>query len=64
MMVKNLRELGGRPFPYIIPIIPRSLPAEVIERGGGGGGGGILFLLISLSWSLVASLMRLLLWRA
>ena len=39
-MVKNLRELGGRPFPYIFPIVPRSLPAEVIEWGGGGGGGG------------------------
>ena len=32
-MVKNLRELGGRPFRYIIPIVPRSLLAEVIEGG-------------------------------
>ena len=31
LTVKNLQELGGSPFPYIIPIIPRSLPAEVIE---------------------------------
>ena len=31
LVMKNLRELGGRPFPYIIPIVPRSLPAEVIE---------------------------------
>ena len=23
--------MGGSPFPYIIPIVPRSLPAEVIE---------------------------------
>ena len=30
-MVKNLRELGGSPFPYIIPIVPRSLSVEVIE---------------------------------
>ena len=31
LTVKNLRELGGSPFPYIIPIVPHSLPAEVIE---------------------------------
>ena len=31
LTVKNLRELGGSPFPYIIPIVPRSSPAEVIE---------------------------------
>ena len=31
LTVKNLRELGGGPFPYIIPIFPRSLPFEVIE---------------------------------
>ena len=30
-MVKNLRELGGSPFPYIIPIVPRLSPVEVIE---------------------------------
>ena len=29
--MKNLRELGGSPFPYIILVVPRSLPAEVIE---------------------------------
>ena len=32
LTVKNLRELGGSPFPYIIPIVPRSLPTKVIER--------------------------------
>ena len=31
LMVKNLRELGGSPFSYIIPIVPRSLPVEVFE---------------------------------
>ena len=31
LTVKNLRELGGSPFPYIIPIVPRSLPVEVIK---------------------------------
>ena len=30
-MAKNLRYLGGRPFPYIIPIFPRSLLTEVIK---------------------------------
>ena len=30
-MAKNLRELGDSPFPYIIPIVSRSLPIEVIE---------------------------------
>ena len=29
--MKNLRELGGSPFLYIIPIVPCSLPTEVIE---------------------------------
>ena len=31
LTVKNLRELGSSPFPYIIPTVPRSLPTEVIE---------------------------------
>ena len=31
LTVKNLRELGNSPFPYIIPIFPRSLSAEVVE---------------------------------
>ena len=31
LIVKNLRELGGSPFFYIIPIVPRWLPTEVIE---------------------------------
>ena len=29
--MKNLRELGGSPFPYIISIVPRLSPIEVIE---------------------------------
>ena len=29
--MKNLRELGGCPFPFIIPIVPCSLPFKVIE---------------------------------
>ena len=32
LTVKNLRELGGSPFPYIIPIVPRLLPTKVIEK--------------------------------
>ena len=31
LIVKNLRELGGNPFPYIIHIVPRSLLAKVIK---------------------------------
>ena len=31
LTAKNLRDLGGSLFPYIIPIIPRSLPAEDIK---------------------------------
>ena len=30
-MLRNLRELAACIFPYIIPIIPRSLPVELIE---------------------------------
>ena len=30
-MAKNLCDFGGSPFPYIFPIVPRSLPAEVIK---------------------------------
>ena len=29
--MKNLRELGSTPFPYIIPVIPRSLLEELVE---------------------------------
>ena len=32
LTVKNLRELGASPFPYIIPIVPLSLPVELIKR--------------------------------
>ena len=39
-MVKNLRELGGSPFSYIIPVVPRLSPVEVIK--------GELFVLIDL----------------
>ena len=31
LTANNLRELGGNPFPYIISVIPHSLPVEVIE---------------------------------
>ena len=31
LTVKNLRELGGSPFPYIIPIVPYLSPVEVIK---------------------------------
>ena len=31
LFVKNLQELGIDPFPYIVPIIPRSLPKEIIK---------------------------------
>ena len=31
LMVRNLGELVACTFPYIIPVIPRSLPAEIIE---------------------------------
>ena len=31
LFVKNLQELGVDPFPYIVPIIPRSLPKEIIK---------------------------------
>ena len=30
-MARNLLELGISPFPYIIPVVPCSLPAELIE---------------------------------
>ena len=32
LTVKNLQGLGGSLFPYIIPIVPRSLLAKVIEE--------------------------------
>ena len=31
LSVKNLRELGASPFRYIVPVIPRSLPEELIK---------------------------------
>ena len=31
LTTKNQRDLGGSPFPYIIPIIPHSLPAKAIK---------------------------------
>ena len=31
LTVMNLRELGNCPFPYIILVVPRSLPVEVIK---------------------------------
>ena len=32
LMVKNLRELGASPFPYIILVVPHSLPAKLIKE--------------------------------
>ena len=31
LTVKNLYELNRNPFPYTLPVIPRPLPAEVVE---------------------------------
>ena len=31
LTVKNLRELSLNPSPYILPIIPRPLPKEIVE---------------------------------
>ena len=31
LSVKNLQELGAIPFPYILPVIPRPLPKELIK---------------------------------
>ena len=31
LYVKNLGELGSNPFPYIVPIIPCPLPAELVR---------------------------------
>ena len=31
LTTKNLRELGPNPFPYIIPVVPRLLPVELIK---------------------------------
>ena len=31
LSIKNLWELGVSPFPYIVPIIPRPLPIELIR---------------------------------
>ena len=39
LSVKNSKELGSNPFPYIATVIPRLLPGEVV-------GVNILFLLI------------------
>ena len=32
LYVKNLRELGANPFPYIVPVIYRPLPAKLVRR--------------------------------
>ena len=29
--MKNLTDLGANPFPYIMPVLPRPLPIEVIK---------------------------------
>ena len=31
LSMKNLQELDSSPFPYITPVIPRSLPGEVVR---------------------------------
>ena len=31
LSVKNLRELGANPFPYIVPVIPHPLPVELVR---------------------------------
>ena len=31
LSVKNLQQLGTSPFPYIVPVIPRPLPKELIK---------------------------------
>ena len=31
LYVKNLRELGASPFPYVVPIIPRLLLVELVK---------------------------------
>ena len=31
LSMKNSQELGSSPFPYIVPVIPRPLPREVIR---------------------------------
>ena len=29
--MRNLRELSRNPYPYILPVIPRSFPTEIVE---------------------------------
>ena len=31
LLVKNLQELGATPFPYIVHVLPRSLPTELVR---------------------------------
>ena len=31
LSMKNLGELGANPFPYIVPVIPHQLPAELVK---------------------------------
>ena len=31
LSMKNLRELGASPFPYIVPVIPRQPPTELVK---------------------------------
>ena len=31
LTVRNLHELSRRPYPYILPVIPRPLPIEIVE---------------------------------
>ena len=31
LTMRNFRELGAKPFPYIFPVVPRLFPVELIE---------------------------------
>ena len=46
LTVKNLRELSRSPSPYIIPVIPRPLPVEIV-----GGEFYVIVDLLNLAWA-------------
>ena len=31
LSMRNLWELGASPFPYIVPVLPRLLPTEIVK---------------------------------
>ena len=45
--MRNLQELGASPFPYIVPILPRPLPAKLVR--------GEYFVLVNLLKSISGS---------